>query len=186
MFLVLCAVFLVDVCILVSLAVVVFLPNTDSTFLFALHLERFYFDNRAIFCLGDAWEDSFVTTSCCVCGPCHFPIFSVLLGGCIFPRFGPWLNRCAAGSPFGSRMVTTSRSLICDLFKLGKFGWWMSRPTGALARRCCVSLHFTPFFLLAFLVTFFQFFSLPQKMNQRKKYEKKQKQNKNKSTISKK
>ena len=41
MFLVPGAVFLLDVCILVSLAVVV-LPITDSTFLFALHLERFY------------------------------------------------------------------------------------------------------------------------------------------------
>ena len=60
-----------------------FLPITDYTFLFALHLERFYFDNRAIFCLGDAWEHSFVTTSCCVCGPCHFSIFSVLLCRCI-------------------------------------------------------------------------------------------------------
>ena len=26
-------------------------------------------------------EHSYVTTSCCVCGPCHFPIFSVLVCG---------------------------------------------------------------------------------------------------------
>ena len=159
MFLVLCAVFLVDVCILVSLAVVVFLPNADSTFLFALHLERFYFDNRAIFCLGDAWEHSFVTTSCCVCGPCHFSIFSVLLCGCIFHRFRPWLNRCAVGSPFGSRMVTTSRNLICDLLKLGKF--WLV-DVGTDRNASVTLLRFSSFysfvFLLAFLVTFFPVF----------------------------
>ena len=60
-------------------------------------------------CLGYAWERTCVTTSCCVCGPCHLPIFSVLLHLCIVPGLRPWLNGRAAGNPLGSHVAAISR-----------------------------------------------------------------------------
>ena len=109
-----------------------------------------------------------MTTSFFRMWPAPLSHFLCVASRCIFPSLRPWLNGCAAGSPFGSRMVTTSRNLIATfrvarLHKLEKFGWWMSPPTGTLASRCCVSFHFS-LFLLAFLVTVFQFFRLPQKI----------------------
>ena len=41
-----------------------------------------------------------MTTSCCVCGPRHLPISSVLLYPCICPSLRPWLYGRAAGNPF--------------------------------------------------------------------------------------
>ena len=161
--------FLVDVCILVSLAVVVF-----CRLLIPLS------------CLRCTWSDFILTTVSFsvwdtlgnthlrrphffVCGSCHFPIFSVLHGGCIFPSLRPWLNGCAAGSPFGFCLVTTSRNLICALFKLGKFGWWVSRPTETLQSRCCGSLHFSRFFLVGVPCHFFFSFCYHKKIESKKK-----------------
>ena len=110
-------------------------------------------------------EHSYVTTSCCVCVPCHFPNFL-----CVSLR--PWPNWCAAGSPFGFCMVTTSRNPIPTFRNSETFSWWMSRPTETLASRCCFFFSFYPFSvffsLLACLFSFSQFFFGTTKQLKRK------------------
>ena len=90
----------------------------------------------------------------------------MLHGGCIFTSLRPWLYGCAAGSPLGSRMVTTSRNLIAtgsQDFTNSKslVGGSCDRPERQ--RHAVANLFILLFFALRFLSLFFHFFATTKK-----------------------